>query len=421
MAMAAPDGSGRDREGEPAQNIIRAVAIGREGEAQGDDDGGDAEDHDQQDGAPLDQVVVVRVKECYGRSRHDDRPGRHRHGAEGLAANRHQDAERRGGASDDAADLKDLGERHQHPEKVDPPHRPEFRRHLVVAGQRRLPGRDRPARQFDLHRDFDQRAENDHPEQGEPRLSAQRGRRDQLARADNGSAEDQPRPEMLQAVFPTNRRLLDAFGGQVVWIFVVNRIGFRCYGIGAHWFLFPPMTAFPTFDRGDGNAPRRELIRRVGECYASARKPLAPRPAMAVSGDHGDCQSDGPYDALFHRCAEGRLMTVQEAVFKRQQLALRLRYAFDMRPKRANLVLELRYRISGNRCSEIISRLISGFGVMTDCHATRAAMRAPRRAFPAVGVCCGRTGKSQDRSVISPARCRGAGAARSEGRPEAIG
>ena len=30
----------------------------------------------------------------------------------------------------------------------------------------------------------------------------------------------------------------------------------------------------------------------------------------------------------------------------------------------------------------VMDWLISGFGVMTDCHATRAAMRAPRRAFP---------------------------------------
>jgi hypothetical protein len=29
-----------------------------------------------------------------------------------------------------------------------------------------------------------------------------------------------------------------------------------------------------------------------------------------------------------------------------------------------------------------LRRLISGFGVMADCHATKAAMRAPRRAFP---------------------------------------
>jgi hypothetical protein len=39
----------------------------------------------------------------------------------------------------------------------------------------------------------------------------------------------------------------------------------------------------------------------------------------------------------------------------------------------------------GHRCFHQMAkskRLISGFGVMADCHATKAAMRAPRRAFP---------------------------------------
>ena len=55
------------------------------------------------------------------------------------------------------------------PEHVDPADPADTRRHLVVAGERGLPGRDRPAGQLHLHRHLDQGAEDHQPEQREAR------------------------------------------------------------------------------------------------------------------------------------------------------------------------------------------------------------------------------------------------------------
>ena len=89
---------------------------------------------------------------------------------------------------------------------------------MVEALEAGLAGRDRVPAQFRLDHRLDEAAQQDDPERGVADLGAERGRRDQLARADDRGRQDHARADPAQGAPERRRRLNAVLGADLVRI-----------------------------------------------------------------------------------------------------------------------------------------------------------------------------------------------------------